>query len=152
MRLYTKTRARPGPRCARRIVDDFWWWVEDLRVALGFEDPYMMANIGPEDTGLPYMIWIGHRGRVRHGPRIAAYLDGYRVKSGMIAISLDEHPRVLRLPTKRAVPREHIDRMIEFARKNRELLLRYWDDDDMGTREMFEALVPGSDINCRGED
>ncbi len=123
------------------IIDDFWWRIEKLRVALGREDPYMMANVGPETTGLPYMIWIGHRDRVRHGPRIAAYLDGYRVKKSMIAISLEESPQVIHLPRERDVPKEHIERMIEFARRNRKLLLRYWEDTEMSTLEMIEALV-----------
>ena len=123
------------------IIDNFWWRIEKLRVALGGEDPYMMANVGPETTGLPCMIWIGHRGRVRHGPRVVAYLDGYRVKKSMIAISLEESPRVLRLPKRRDVPKEHIERMIAFARRNRRLLLRYWEDTEMSTLEMIEALV-----------
>ena len=41
----------------------------------------------------------------------------------MIAISIEESPRVLRLP------------------KKRELLLRYWEDHDMGTGKMIEELV-----------
>jgi len=47
----------------------------------------------------------------------------HRRLQSMIAISIEESPRVLRLP------------------KKRELLLRYWEDHDMGTGKMIEELV-----------
>jgi hypothetical protein len=125
----------------RDIIDRFWTLIEDVRVVLGGEDPFEMCNLGPSQPGLPYMIWIGHQGRVRHGPRIAVYLDGYAVKKSMIAISIEENPRVLRLPKQREIPPENIRKLIEFTRKNREILLRYWYEVDMGTGEMLGALV-----------
>ena len=132
-------------RVGRDIVDRFWTQVEDLRVALGGEDPFEMCNVGPSESGLPYMIWIGHRGRVRHGPHIAAYLDGYGVKRSMIAISIEENPRVISLPKGREIPLENIRKLIEYARRNRELLLRYWHNGDMGTCELLGQLVPLED-------
>ena len=123
------------------MIDSFWWFIEDLRVALGGEDGFQMCNVSASETGLPYMIWIGHRGRVRHGPRIAAYLDGYAVKKSMIAISIEENPCVISLPKGREIPPKNIQKLIEYARKNRELLLRYWHDGDMGTCELLDQLV-----------
>lgn len=101
---------------------------------------YEMANVAPKRTGLPYGIWISHRGSVRHGPRIKAYAEGYQVRASEIVVSIEEVPRVIRVPVRHRVPAAHLHQLEAFVRLNRAVLLQYWEDDDMDTQDMIEQL------------
>lgn len=101
---------------------------------------YEMANVAPKRTGLPYGIWISHRGSVRHGPRIKAYAAGYQVRASEIVVTIEEVPRVIRCPQRPHVPAAHLRQLEAFVRLNRAPLIQYWEDNDMDTQDMIDQL------------
>lgn len=114
--------------------------IETLRVLVGGQDPFMMANLTLPVAGLPYGIWIGHRGRARHGPRIWAYPEGIKGGRREIVIAIGEEPAVLWQPRKPRIPAAHLAQLVEWVGLNRAILLRYWHDNDMDTSELLDGL------------
>ncbi len=107
---------------------------------------FEMANVTPAETGLPFGIYLSHRGRdqgrAQHGPRVKAYPEGFDVARSEIVITVEEEPRVMRVPRKPRIAARDLAQLVAFVRQNREVLLRYWEDNDMGTRELLDALRP----------
>lgn len=114
---------------------------ERLSAFLRGENLYEMANLGPKKTGLPYGIWISHKGSARHGPRIKAYPNGYSDKKAVIVISVDSNPSVIRRPRSPKVSAQNVNRLIEYVKKNEGILRQYWDDNDMDTDDLVAGLI-----------
>ena len=105
-------------------------------------DLYLMANIRPESSGLPMIIWVSEHGNARHGPRIkvslqhGTKLDPYRTAS----VSIEDVPELvagnLSPPDLRAVQ--------EYVRLNRATLLAYWtgEIDTVKLASRLKALSP----------
>ncbi|MDD5309044.1 MAG: hypothetical protein PHU25_17160 [Deltaproteobacteria bacterium] len=122
------------------LRDRLWDLIETLRVRLGGQDPYQLANLTLPVAGVPYAIWISHRGHLRHGPRIWAYPDGVKDRRREIAIAIGEEPAVLRQLRAPRVPAGDLAQLVEWVRRNRAILLRYWHDNNMGTDMLLEGL------------
>ena len=106
-------------------------------------DTFAMANLPARDTGVDgAVIWVaeGEFGGAdsQHGPRVRV-VPGTKITSeglgDAVSITLTEPPRVLG-----TLPGRVRKLALEFVRKNREVLRRYWNN-DLSTREMLDALV-----------
>lgn len=42
---------------------------EQVPLRASEDELYLMSNLHPEDTGLPMVVWLSHRGRARHDAR-----------------------------------------------------------------------------------
>jgi hypothetical protein len=100
---------------------------------------YEMANIGAEDTGLPYSIYVSHKGNSRHGPRAKVYPFGSKDQENVVIVSVAKDPKVLRLPD-RKVPAWKVAAVVEFVRSNAKLLRKFWDDGDMTIGALMRSL------------
>ncbi|RLI85205.1 MAG: hypothetical protein DRP01_06695 [Archaeoglobales archaeon] len=114
--------------------------IEHLRDFLSGDNLYEMANVGPSKTGLPYGIWISHKGSVRHGPRIKSYPEGYANKKSVVVVSIGADPEVIKKPRRPKIPSASLGKLVEYVKKNQEILLQYWNDDDMDTQDLLSGL------------
>src|SRR5438477_5106131 len=84
---------------------------------------FEMANLRPERTGLPFVVFISQRGGARHDVRVKV-ARGARVRpSDMVTVALRPAVRVIRgrlEPSELALLTRWID-------LNREILVQYWD-------------------------
>src|SRR6266851_9402396 len=82
-----------------------------------------MANLRPERTGLPFVVFISQRGGARHDVRVKV-APGPRVRpSEMVTVAVRPSVRVVRGtldPADLALLRRWID-------LNQDVLVRYWD-------------------------
>jgi hypothetical protein len=102
-----------------------------------------MSNLPPKDTGVAGVVICVSSGEFagtesQHGPRVKVMPGTKVTREGLedaVSVTITTPPRVIgTLPGK--VRKE----VVEFVNVNREILLRYWNN-DASTREMLEGLT-----------
>jgi hypothetical protein len=127
-------------RSARRMVNKTAESVAS-NAAAG-QATFEMANLRPERTGLPFVVFISQRGGARHDVRIKLARSPRVRPSEMITVSLRPTPRVLRgrLDTREfALIQEWLD-------LNADVLVDYWNGVIEYTEDVMDALKKLSDI------
>lgn len=101
-------------------------------------DMFEMANMWPEDTGLPVVIWVEERSDVardRHGPRIKVMTHSGKMNYGeTVPVSLEAPPRVIG-DLKSSIKKK----VIEFINLNRDSLMAHWNH-EISTIELGRRL------------
>ena len=101
------------------------------------EELYEMANVRPEVSGLPFIVWISEKGRARHDVRVKVS-PGPRVREFVAYVSVR--------PAVEVVAGDLTERDLELLRAwieiNRDVIVRYWDGDIVYTDEALAALRP----------
>jgi hypothetical protein len=89
------------------------------------DELYGMANLFPQTTGLPMVVWVGYRGRARHDVRIKVQIThGSRVNpSNMAVVGVRPVPRLI------AGRLSSADQQLVFecAALNTDALVAYWE-------------------------
>ena len=97
-----------------------------------------MANLRPERTGLPFVVFISQRGGARHDVRVKV-APGPRVRpSEMVTVAVRPSVRVVSGtldPADLALLRRWID-------LNQDILVKYWDGVIEYTEDAIAALQP----------
>jgi hypothetical protein len=97
-----------------------------------------MANLRPERTGLPFVVFISQRGGARHDVRVKIAQTAKIRPSEMVTVALRPELRVVRGRLD-APDLALLRRWIEL---NREVLIGYWDGDIEYTEDAIAALLP----------
>jgi hypothetical protein len=104
------------------------------------EQVYGMANLGSKKTGLPMVVWVSPK-NAPHGPRLKVsqrYGDKTRVGE-WFTMTLEDEPRVI--GELGQIRQKDIELVEEFIKKNKSLLLAYWDQDEyVDTSDLIEGL------------
>jgi hypothetical protein len=99
-------------------------------------DLFLMANLSPRLTGLPFVVWISPRGNARHDIRIKVS-PGPRAKpEEMISVAIRPMVRVIEAD----MPAEDFELLSRWVDLNRDVLIRYWDGDLAYTEEVLASL------------
>ena len=99
---------------------------------------FEMANLYPEDTGLPMTIWVSPKGSARHDARVkVSMVNGKRMTLDNLAVvSIRPVPEVLHGSLKSRDEKL----VVEWITKNQAALIDYWNG-DMSTRTLMGTLV-----------
>lgn len=104
-------------------------------------DLYEMANLYPEDTGLPMTVWVSPRGNARHDARVkVCRVHGNRMvpdPDDTAVVALWPEPRLIE-GTLRA---DDLGPVLRWAAANRDVLMDYWEG-RIGTGAMVRRLAP----------
>jgi hypothetical protein len=100
-----------------------------------------MANLRPERTGLPFVLFISQRGGARHDVHIKLARSARVRPSDMLTVALGPSPRLIRGEMSRS-EFELVSRWIEL---NRSVLVDYWNGDIEYTEAALSALRPIAD-------
>jgi hypothetical protein len=102
---------------------------------------FEMANLRPERTGLPFVMFISQTGGASHNVRIKL-ARGAKVRAAeMLTVALGPSPRLIRGEMSRS-EFELVSRWIEL---NRSVLVDYWNGDIEYTEAALSALRPLAD-------
>jgi hypothetical protein len=102
-----------------------------------------MANLRPERTGLPFVVFVSQKGGARHDVRIKL-ARAPRVRAPeMITVAVRPEPRVIR---GRLGGRE-FDLVRQWIELNRDVLVRYWNGAIEYTEDMMDAIKPLPEID-----
>lgn len=88
-----------------------------------------MTNLKPEETGLPVIIYVSDKGNSQHGPRIKVQNDySSKVTNDWFSVTIANDAKVpdSQSHIKIKVKAKDIDKVKQWVRLNRDLLLKYW--------------------------
>jgi hypothetical protein len=99
---------------------------------------FEMANLRPERTGLPFVVFISQKGGARHDVRVKIARGAKVRPSEMATVAVRPKPRVIR----GALDPDDLARLAEWIELNRAVLADYWNGDIEYTEDAISALRP----------
>ena len=99
---------------------------------------FEMANLRPERTGLPFVVFISQRGGARHDVRVKVAPGAKVRRSEMVTVAIRPNVRVVR---GRLDPHD-LTLLERWISRNLGTLIRYWDGDIEYTEDAIAAIVP----------
>ena len=100
-----------------------------------------MADLRPERTGLPFVVFIPQTGEARHDARIKLARAAKVRPSEMSTVTVCPTPRIIR-GEMNAQALDLVSRWIELSRS---VLVDYWNGDVEYTEDVLNALQPIGD-------
>src|SRR5260370_17702883 len=97
-----------------------------------------MANLCPERTGLPFVVFISQKGGARHDVRVKVAPGAKARPSEMITVAIRPSVRVVRGTLD---PRE-LALLTRWINRNLDTLIKYWDGDIEYTEDAIAAIFP----------
>lgn len=111
----------------------------EMPAVLREDDLFEMANLYPDETGLPMTVWVSPRGNARHDARIKVNMThGNRMtveNTAVVAIRPAPHLVAGRLSA------EDEQAVFRWIGLNTPALIAYWNG-DIGTIQLARALMP----------
>jgi len=99
---------------------------------------FEMANLRPERTGLPFVVFISQKGGARHDVRVKIARGAKVRASEMITVAVRPNVRVMR----GALDPDDLARLAEWIELNRDVLVDYWNGNIEYTEDALSALKP----------
>ncbi|MBV9815419.1 MAG: hypothetical protein JO229_06660 [Alphaproteobacteria bacterium] len=108
------------------------------RAGLGAEGQagFEMANLRPERTGLPFVVFISQKGGARHDVRVKVARAPKVRPAEMVTVALRPSVRVVR---GRLDPRD-LDLLRHWLEINEQVIVDYWNGDIEYTEDALSAL------------
>jgi hypothetical protein len=90
------------------------------------DDLYVMANVYPDDSGLPMTVWVRPRGNERHGPRIkVCTVHGPRMLPDQtVTVTL---PPTIRVIPQGGLPADDRHKVKDWIRLNEAAIRAHWE-------------------------
>ena len=99
---------------------------------------YDMANLRPERTGLPFVVFVSQRGGARHDVRVKV-AHGAKVRpSEMVTVAIRPNVRVIR----GTLDPHGLALLERWISLNFDTLVKYWDGEIEYTEDAIAAIVP----------
>jgi hypothetical protein len=99
---------------------------------------FEMANLRPDRTGLPFVVFISQKGGARHDVRVKIARGAKVRPSEMVTVAVRPTPRVVR----GALDPNDLARLAEWIDLNKAVLIDYWNGDIEYTEDAISALKP----------
>ncbi len=99
---------------------------------------FEMANLRPERTGLPFVVFISQKGGARHDVRVKIARGAKVRPAEMATVALRPRVRVVR----GALDPDDLARLAEWIDLNRDVLVDYWNGNIEYTEDAISALRP----------
>jgi hypothetical protein len=103
---------------------------------------YEMANLRPERTGLPFVVFISQKGGARHDVRVKLARGAKVHPSDMITVAVRPAPRIIR----GRLNRQEFDLVRRWIELNMDVLVDYWNGDIEYTEDALDAIKPVGDL------
>lgn len=97
-----------------------------------------MANLRPERTGLPFVVFISQKGGARHDVRVKVAPGAKVHPSEMITVAVRPAVRVVR----GRLDSHNLALLTRWIELNRNVLVDYWDGVIEYTEDAINAIIP----------
>jgi hypothetical protein len=104
---------------------------------------FLMANLSPRLTGLPFSIWISPRGDAQHAVRVMLSLRPKMVPSEMASVTV-EAP-IKEIGNERQLSDQQLKLLRRWIELNREVIVKFWNGEIECSDEAVAALKPIQD-------
>jgi hypothetical protein len=95
-----------------------------------------MANLRPEHTGLPFVVFISQKGGARHDVRVNVARAARVRPSEMMPVAVRPHPRIVR----GRMSAHEFDLLKRWIKLNEEVLIDYWSGAIEYTEDALNAI------------
>jgi hypothetical protein len=102
---------------------------------------FEMANLRPERTGLPFVVFISQKGGARYDARVELARGAKVRPSEMITVAVRPTPRIIR----GKINAQEFDLVRRWIELNMDVLLDYWTGDIEYTEDALNAIKPVGD-------
>jgi hypothetical protein len=99
---------------------------------------YEMANLRPERTGLPFVVFISQKGGARHDVRVKVARGAKIRPAEMVTVAIRPAIRVVR----GALDPRDLALLTRWIDLNRHTLIEYWNGDIEYTEDAIAAIIP----------
>jgi hypothetical protein len=99
---------------------------------------FEMANVRPERTGLPFVVFISQKGGARHDVRIKLARGAKVRASEMITVAVRPMPRVIQ----GKMNSHELDLVQRWIELNMQVLVDYWNGDIEYTEDALRSIKP----------
>ncbi len=103
------------------------------------EGLFELANLRPERTGLPFVVFISQQGGARHDVRIKMSRGPQADPAQMVTVTVRPEPRAI---PPDALSAEELALVARRIALNRQVLIDYWTGDIGYTEDALAALRP----------
>ncbi|MBV8118374.1 MAG: hypothetical protein JO081_00355 [Alphaproteobacteria bacterium] len=103
-----------------------------------------VANLRPERTGLPFVVFISQKGGARHDVRIKLGRAAKLHPSEMFTVAVRPRPRLIR----GRMSAQEFDMVRRWIKLNERVLIDYWNGDIEYTEDALAAIEPIRDYRC----
>jgi hypothetical protein len=103
--------------------------IEDL-------DYYLMSNLSPKRTGLPFVVWVSPQGTAKHDVRVKVSPNAKAMPGEFATVSV--RPDVVVLEG--VVSPQQLRLLRKWIELNRDVLVRFWGGEIEYTEDMLEQL------------
>jgi hypothetical protein len=100
------------------------------------------ANLRPERTGLPFVVFISQKGGARHDVRVKLARGTKVHPSDMITVAIRPTPRIIR----GRLNTQEFDLVRRWVELNMDVLVDYWSGDIEYTEDALDAIKPVGDL------
>jgi hypothetical protein len=97
--------------------------------------PFEMANLRPQTTGLPFVVWISPRGGARHDVRIKL---SRTPRAGPDWMTVTVRPDIRDLGV--LLSHDELRQVRAWIELNRDVLVRFWDGDIAYTEDVIPLI------------
>jgi uncharacterized protein DUF4160 len=101
------------------------------------EDFFLMANLFPKHTGLPFVVWISSRGGARHDVRIKVSPNAKAMPEEMASVAIRPDIHLV----EGSIDPKEFDILRAWIDQNRQTLIDYWDS-EIDTEDAIARLKP----------
>lgn len=102
-------------------------------------DPYLMANVSPKRTGLPFVVWISMNPGGPHDVWVKVSRSPRVHHSESVTVAIRPDVRVVGGGKLSASDLSILRKWVEL---NRDVIIRHWDGDIEDTQDALDALKP----------
>jgi len=103
---------------------------------------FEMANLRPERTGLPFVVFISQKGGARHDVRVKLARGAKVRPSDMITVAVRPRPRIIR----GSISAQEFELVRRWIELNMNVLVDYWTGDIEYTEDALAAIKPVGDF------
>lgn len=97
-----------------------------------------MANLTPDETGVPYVIWLGAVGG-QHGPRIKVSNTRGKMSTDCFVVLVSRTPVVV-TPSTVKIPQSNVQDVLDWVMLNYDVLMGLWQVYETGTGSSVPLL------------
>jgi len=99
-------------------------------------DFFLMSNLAPKHTGLPFVVWISPKGNSRHDARVKVSPGSKATPGEFVTVAIRPNVRIV---NGRLSP-AHLDLLKQWIELNRDTLIAFWEGDIEYTEDVLPRL------------
>ncbi len=102
------------------------------------DELFLMSNLSPKRTGLPFVVWVSPKGGARHDVRIKVSLGPKAKPNEMVSVTVRPNVEVV----EGSLTSDQLRMLRKWVELNRETLIMFWEGEIEYTEDMLAAVKP----------